>query len=158
MRLFSSRETSGTDGVQLLVKRSSTNFYTIQLSYYYDGAWRTKNLNGNSGESAASFTIDSWRHIVAVFDGSDILVFLDGVFIDGVAGFSVSSQLTESLIGSPNDSSATFTLGASNDGSNTVDKNVYIDSVEIAENLTIDASQATTLFADSTRQTSIRDV
>ena len=158
MRLFSSRETSGTDGVQLLVKRSSTNFYTIQLSYYYNGAWRTKNLNGNSGESAASFTIDSWRHIVAVFDGSDILVFLDGVYSAGVAGFSVSSQLTESLIGSPNDSSATFTLGASNDGSNTVDKNVYIDSVEITENLTIDASQATTLFADSTRQTSIRDV
>jgi hypothetical protein len=158
MRLFSSRETSGTDGVQLLVKRSSTNFYTIQLSYYYNGAWRTKNLNGNSGESAASFAIDSWRHIVAVFDGSDILVFLDGVYSAGVAGFSVSNQLTESLIGSPNDSSATFTLGASNDGSNTVDKNVYIDSVEIAENLTIDASQATTLFADSTRQTSIRDV
>jgi hypothetical protein len=153
MRLFSSREATGTDGIQLLLNRSSTNVYTIQLSYYYDGSWKTKNLNGNSGEPANTFAIDSWRHIVAVFDGSNISVFFDGTLSRSFPG-----QLTESLIGSPNDSDATFTLGASNNGTNTVNKNVYIDSVEIVENLTIDANQAATLFADSTRQTSITDV
>jgi hypothetical protein len=152
MRLFSSREASGTDGVQLLLKRSSSNFYTIQLSYYYNGSWRTKNLNGNSGESASSFAINSWRHIVAVFDGSDILVFLDGSEARSLPG-----ELTESLIGSPNDSDATFTLGASNNGTNTVNKNVYIDSVEIVQNVVLTEHQVNAMSTDSTRQTTIAE-